>query len=519
MTTFHAIFQKSFIFLFTLCFMFVAVYVPHQQNQINHAEATLPVIDYAHIAETVIDIGFSAATYAKEVLIAAYAYADDYKEYVLDALIWAASKGLLAAITSSIVNWINSGFKGSPMFVQDFRRFMLHAADHIAGDFLMELGGLASFVCSPFQLDIQIALATSYRTARSGGYGRCTLTGALANIDNFVKGAGNFNASGVGGWRSWYSVTSRPHRYTTYGNLLAAQAEVGIRIRNAQGQEIKLLDFGGGFMSSKLCNNISIAGVTKEQCSVSTPGRVIEQALNFQLSSGSRSLIVADEIDEILGALMGQLLQRVVTGAAGLLGSSNRNGNSSGFIDRIESDHIDATTHTQNRTQNDQRQRATDAEAEAAAGDTTVRGSTNSATNLVGSGAGGTTGANTAATLAGASTNGSVATIDNIGILLNDQIKFEIAYSALLDDPITSLNLINTPASLAEATRLTQLKSDISDIITGLVSGQNDLNNSVTSRTETVILFNGATVLHTTDDVAVTINAWQSTWGPIVNVQ
>ena len=57
-----------------------------------------------------------------------------------------------------------------------------------------------------------------------------------------------------------------------------------------------------------------------QNCKITTPGQVIEQALTFQLSTGPQSLVQADEINEIIGALINQLTLQAMQGLTGLLG-------------------------------------------------------------------------------------------------------------------------------------------------------------------------------------------------------
>jgi len=459
MNTFHTFFQKGFVFLLTLCFMFVAVYVPQYYNKnVNTVEAGWPVNDATNIAVNVKTGVTTALSFAKNVLIASYQAYQYFKELIGDGLVWAVSKALLASITSSIVNWINGGFKGSPMFVQDITRHLLHTADHVAGEYLEELGGLASFICAPFQLDIQIALAASYRDARSGAlYGTCSLTGALENIDNFVKGAGNFiTVDGVGdshGWDTWYTLTSQPGRYTTYGNLLEAQGEMSARIINARGEEINLLSFGQGFMSSKLCKDIKISGVTKEQCEISTPGQVIEQALNFQLSSGSRSLIVADEVDEILGALFGQLIEHTITGAAGLLGLSEDTGTEPAITPRLEPTQQAATDVAHDDAVEKQTQDLINATAEG-----------NAEINSVQSG------------------NAAAVTTTNSALeqQIIDRYTSEVGYRTLVTDMRARLSKINEPSFNTEVTRLDNLLISLDSNIAALTPLHQEVQNGIT---------------------------------------
>lgn len=242
------------------------------------------------------------------------------KEYVLDGIGWMIAKRIVSAMVDSLVTWINSGFKGSPAFVQDLQGFLLDVGDQVVGDYIQELGAVGSFICSPFRLDVQVAVSQQYQLSRVDQYASdCTLSGALGNIKSFTSGApGSFSQNG--GWDNWFDITSSPEKYTPYGSYVTAQAGANARLVNAKGEELSFLNFGGGFLSGEICSQVQGPNGTKEDCIISKPGKVIQEALSFNLDSGRQSLIVADEIDEIIGALLGQLANRVFTGAAGLLG-------------------------------------------------------------------------------------------------------------------------------------------------------------------------------------------------------
>ena len=113
------------------------------------------------------------------------------KENLLDGIAWAIAKQMVSNMTKSLVNWINSGFQGSPAFITDFNGFLLDALDQVAGTYIQSLGGIGSFICSPFKLDVQAALSINYAQARSGmpsGPTACTLSGIKDNIQNFMQG-------------------------------------------------------------------------------------------------------------------------------------------------------------------------------------------------------------------------------------------------------------------------------------------------------------------------------------------
>ncbi len=254
------------------------------------------------------------------------------KENLLDGIAWAVAKQMVSNITRSLINWINSGFQGSPAFVTDFKQMLLDALDQVAGEYIRSLGGLGEFVCSPFQLDVQAALSINYANARSGNptgpdENLCTLTGIASNIENFLSGTAD-------NWGQWLDVTANPQN-TPYGAYIAAEAALNIRLKNEAGQEIEVASWGDGFLSKKVCQ--AVEGTTREDCKITTPGQVISEALTFQLSTGPRTLIEADEINELIGALLNQLVLQAVQGLNGLLGlsESGYGGGSGSFLDAV----------------------------------------------------------------------------------------------------------------------------------------------------------------------------------------
>ncbi len=243
------------------------------------------------------------------------------KENVLDGIGWAIAKQMVSSMTTSLVNWINSGFEGSPAFVTDLNGFLLDALDSAAGEYIKSLGDIGEFICSPFRLDIQAALSVSYAQARSGmpsgpNAPACRATDIANNIEGFFAGITE------GGWGQWLEVTSNPQN-TPYGAYLEAQETLKIKLRNDAGQELEVTGWGDGFLSKQICEPVEGGGV---RCTITTPGGVISEQFNFQLTAGGRSLIEADEINELIGALLNQLTLKAMKGINGLLGLSEGTG-------------------------------------------------------------------------------------------------------------------------------------------------------------------------------------------------
>lgn len=217
------------------------------------------------------------------------------KELLTDGIFNMAAKLVIQNITDSIVRWINSGFQGSPAFITDPDAFFTDVADQVAGNYIA--GTELDFLCSPFALDIRAALNFNYSSKHRIV---CRLTDAIKNVQDFTKFTqGDFNQ---GGWDGWFSMTQNQEN-NPYGAYAQAQGELTLRISAAQGREFTLASWGRGFMSWKDADG-----------KIQTPGSVIESQINQVLPAGMQELQLADEFNEIVGALMGQLVQQVLIG-------------------------------------------------------------------------------------------------------------------------------------------------------------------------------------------------------------
>ena len=197
---------------------------------------------YQQISNTLSAIGTSFSTYSLQ-----------FKEYVLDGLASMLVKQIIRTMTADVVNWINSGFEGSPSFMTNPGSFFLDMADQITGDFLNKYGGPLTALCSPFSIDIRLALAFKYHPNIQKRY-TCTLGAIIKNSKSAVEGAtlNGFTAGDFkqGGWPAFVSMTTEPQN-NIYGAYLEADSELSIRVANAQIQQKNELNQGKGFLSWK----------------------------------------------------------------------------------------------------------------------------------------------------------------------------------------------------------------------------------------------------------------------------
>ncbi len=319
--------------LFPAGVVFATVGVPTMET--NPAlVGTTPVIKVATVATKVT----TAKSLIEQTTQTLKTVAIHLKEFVGDALANTLAKAALRSITQSTVNWINNGFKGSPSFVTNPEGFLIDVADQTIGQ---AIEFAAPLLCSPFRLDIRAALGLGFSFGAEHKI-RCRLTDVISNVqgsyDSFV--GGNFAS---GGWNNWINITNTPQN-NPYGAYLSTVDAVDARIITATGQEIKLLDYGRGFMSWRDCkvegdriavtrrdgtavkdasgNPITKKGPCKEKGPIKTPGAVLEGQLQNTLGIDLQSLGFADEINEVFAALLNQLVKKVFT-SSGLAGASN----------------------------------------------------------------------------------------------------------------------------------------------------------------------------------------------------
>ena len=259
------------------------------------------------------------------------------KEITIDSIFFSIAKIAIRAVTASIINWINSGFEGNPAFVTDLEGFLLDTANEVIGEFIFSSD--LAFLCSPF--DIRFALAIQFGTPFERKV-QCTLTDVIDNIDDFV--AGDFAS---GGWDGWFELTTKP-KNNPYGAFIEAKFELESRIESEKDREKQKLDFGSGFFSWEECDERTVgdAGSSmtpllteKTNCQIATPGTAIEGQLENVLGSGVRQLELADEFNEIIGALITQLAFQALTS---LRGTSKRSFSQPSFVAQLQSGNTEA---------------------------------------------------------------------------------------------------------------------------------------------------------------------------------
>ncbi|MEK7079776.1 MAG: hypothetical protein AAB901_00620 [Patescibacteria group bacterium] len=259
------------------------------------------------------------------------------KEFVLDPIAWIVAKAAIASLTKSTVNWINSGFQGSPAFVTDLRANLLKVSDAVAGQFFDELAG--NIINSPYGDEIATAVRTGYYLSTGGQFyvqNPFTLDQYSSDPTAFLNG--DFSQ---GGFSAFFSTIVNQQN-NPYGAYQLAAGELDRRLATAGTRRVTELNWGQGFMGFRDCTDDidgsdAVALAETDTClqeTIKTPGTVIAARLNQSLGASQDSLVTADEIDEVLGALFTQLTTKVL-GSGGLIGvSAPSSGGGRPYIDQ-----------------------------------------------------------------------------------------------------------------------------------------------------------------------------------------
>ncbi len=258
------------------------------------------------------------------------------KEYGLDTIAYVAAKTVTRKLTQKTVNWINNGFKGNPGYISDPGKFFLDAGDNIASQFLSQAG--VNKLCSPFKAEVRLALAKNYINDDNNNYS-CTLSILQNNYDAFTQ---DFTE---GGWQGWFEITQNSEN-NPYGSYLAAKNQLSIIVGSDAANKKKEIDLGAGFLSLKRCprgaqtfvDPVSQATICSVEEETVTPGGVISDQIKDTLGTKWGELVSADEFNEIITALVSQLIEQVAGNAGGLMGASEKTGannTSPSLVDQI----------------------------------------------------------------------------------------------------------------------------------------------------------------------------------------
>jgi len=298
---------------------------------------------------------FDAANLVQNIFSAVKSSALVTKEYVLDTLAYQVGEVARQSIIRSLINWINSGFQGSPAFVTDLKRNLRGVEDAVARRFFTELAS-QDITDSPAQ-DRVISLARIgyfLTTSPESFYERYpnTLTQISPDARAFLDG--DFSQ---GGFDAWFSAVLVPQN-NPYGMQELINQDLERLTSEARDGRLQELTWNRGFLSWRgeciqqetqgeeeylpgdaLPADFSVDLTGEDACTefeIETPGAVIVEQLNKTLGTNIDKLVSADEMNEIIGALLNQLVGHVLGTNGGGFRSASRpsSGGGSSIVDQ-----------------------------------------------------------------------------------------------------------------------------------------------------------------------------------------
>ena len=256
------------------------------------------------------------------------------KVCIIEPMVKALVKEMIHQFLASIVDWINNGFDSSgPRFISDIEGFFAGVVDRGVGQ--MIYGSDLKFLCSPFALDIRLALGLQYWGPKFRDRIRCTLSDVIGNVTSAGDRLAYRNS-----WQSWLDLTTKPQN-NPYGAFALAKSELEIRIANQKFTAGKEADWGSGFLATKRCVPLD-PGLAEgrpmsdpilaegepicERWETVTPGKLVQEGIGKVVGAQVDEYVSATDIDAIFAALYNQMIGTIFS-AAGIFSGTTRNTN------------------------------------------------------------------------------------------------------------------------------------------------------------------------------------------------
>jgi len=173
-----------------------------------------------------------------------------WAQKLLEQLLMTLAKRVLAALTQSTINWINSGFHGSPLFLENPDSFFKDIAKSEVKS-LVDMIGYDTFRF-PFGQNVALGIIDSYKRQLADN-AQYTLSKVINDPDLLVRYRNDFN---VGGWNGFLVNTQYPqNNYLGFQGII--QQNLASRLEGtlqAPAQKVQsLLQQGMGFLSPQNC--------------------------------------------------------------------------------------------------------------------------------------------------------------------------------------------------------------------------------------------------------------------------
>ncbi len=228
-----------------------------------------------------------------------------------DSIGWCLGIEIVRYISDATVYWIQNGFEGKPIFIDNPGSFFEGLADREAGNFIKEIvdGSTGINVCEPFKLGVGVAI--NYAYSNSGRGGRqigCSLDQIKNNYDAYMQ---NWNEGGLIG----LAEIAQPEN-NFYGAYEQAENQLILRINAQKAVEKLKQSWNNGYRTFEKCDESKKRADGSQDpayCKTVTPGSLAKKAVESRtIDSSTFKTVLADEFDEIITQLVNQLVRIAV---------------------------------------------------------------------------------------------------------------------------------------------------------------------------------------------------------------
>ncbi len=250
-------------------------------------QAALPVVDIPHTAVNWVSQTFNSITSGATVT-SATKDTKEFAQFLLRQILMHIAKAALVRITQATINWINSDFHGSPLFIENPESFFRDIAKSEIRN-LVDMIGYDTFRF-PFGKQTALNVIDSYKRQLADNV-QYSLSKVIHDPDLLVRYRNDFN---YGGWNGFLINTQYPQNNYLGFNMLIEQ-NLASRLEGtlvAPAQKVQsLLQQGMGFLSPQTCpSNSKYNNGVNEFLKPSFKSKVVYEPPTYDPNDGGDNL-------------------------------------------------------------------------------------------------------------------------------------------------------------------------------------------------------------------------------------
>lgn len=285
------------------------------------------------------------------------------REECFNGLAYTLAKNQLTSMTRQTINWVNTGFSGNPLYVQNITSLTNSIGKNVLENGIEVLANGAF----PYSDTFSKTAIVNYQNRNVFDNTSNFLNSLASDLSNFITDTTSYSDSEIltekqraqranntfsndfstGGWDAWNAMTQRDQN-NPLGFTMKASQYLADRIEQQSTETKNELIQNNGFLSQKECtmwqnygndgkpittnknlfNPTNVGSITttavkefsyttnkqnnNDKCvkwKVTTPGSMVKDKLSTYINSPERQLEIADSINEVLNNLFTKLIE------------------------------------------------------------------------------------------------------------------------------------------------------------------------------------------------------------------